>query len=101
MSYSFEWDPQKEQTNIGKHGIDFDEAASVFADPLAEWSMDERAYSGEERFIALGRSLSGRLILVVFTEREGCVRIIRARIPRAYCRSSWQRLREARHLPRN
>jgi uncharacterized protein len=81
MSYSFEWDSEKEQANIAKHGVDFDEAASVFADPLAEWSMDERAYSGEERFIALGRSSSGRLILVVFTERKGCVRIISARRP--------------------
>ena len=79
MNYSFEWDPDKEQTNIAKHGVDFNEAASAFADPLAEWSMDERAYGGEERFIALGRSSSRRLILVVFTEREGCVRIISAR----------------------
>ena len=81
MDYSFEWDPEKPLANVTKHGIDFDEAASVFADPLAEWSMDERAYSGEERFIALGRSSFGRLILVVFTEREGTVRVISARRP--------------------
>lgn len=75
MEYSFEWDPEKAKANVAKHGIDFDEAASVFADPLASWDVDERPYSGEERFIALGTSYFQRLVIVVFTQRGERVRI--------------------------
>ena len=80
MEYSFEWGPEKARANVAKQGIDFDEAASVFADPLAKWDMDARIYSGEERFI-LGRSYSQRLVIVVFTQHEERVRIISARKP--------------------
>jgi uncharacterized DUF497 family protein len=79
MRHSFEWDPEKERTNVAKHGIDFDEAASVFADPLARWEPDQGSYSGEERFIAIGWSYSQRLVVVVFTMRATHVRIISAR----------------------
>jgi uncharacterized DUF497 family protein len=81
MRYSFEWDPEKERGNVAKHGIKFDEAVSVFSDPLASWDVDEREYAGEERYIALGRSSLQRLLVVVFTQRESNVRIISARKP--------------------
>ena len=84
MNYSFEWDPEKAKVNAAKHGIRFDEAASVFGDPLASWDVDEREYAGEERYIALGRSSLQRLLVVVFTQRHARVRIISARRPTRY-----------------
>jgi uncharacterized DUF497 family protein len=81
MRHSFEWDPEKERANVAKHGIDFDEAASVFTDPLAQWEPDKGFHSGEERFVAIGWSYSQRLVVVVFTVRETHVRIISARKP--------------------
>ncbi|HEX6372757.1 MAG TPA: BrnT family toxin [Longimicrobium sp.] len=81
MNYSFEWDPEKARVNAAKHGIKFDEAISVFGDPLASWEVDERVYAGEERYIALGRSSLQRLLVVVFTQREARIRIISARKP--------------------
>lgn len=81
MRRSFEWDPDKERANVAKHGIDFDEAASVFADPFAQWEPDKGLHSGEDRFVALGWSYAQRLLVVVFTVREERVRIISARRP--------------------
>jgi uncharacterized DUF497 family protein len=81
MEYSFEWDPEKARANVAKHGIDFDEAASVFADPLAQWMLDSGLHSGEDRFVALGWSYGQRLLAVVFTMRGERVRIISARRP--------------------
>jgi uncharacterized protein len=81
MSYSFEWDPEKARTNFAKHGIHFEEAVSVFADPLADWEVDDGFYDGEERFITVGQSSLQRLVVVVFTQREERVRIISARRP--------------------
>jgi uncharacterized protein len=81
MRYSFEWDPDKAIANVAKHGIDFDEAASVFGDPLAAWEPDTGSHSGEDRFVALGWSYAQRLLVVVFTMREERVRIISARRP--------------------
>lgn len=81
MRYSFEWDPEKAKANFAKHGIDFDEAASVFADPLAQWGPDTGLHIGEDRLVALGWSYAQRLLVVVFTVREDRVRIISARRP--------------------
>jgi uncharacterized DUF497 family protein len=81
MSYLFEWDPDKERGNVAKHGIDFDEAASVFADPLAEWGPDKGLHTGADRFVALGWSYAQRMLVVVFTVRGKRVRIISARKP--------------------
>ncbi|MBW3572127.1 MAG: BrnT family toxin [Gemmatimonadetes bacterium] len=81
MSDSFEWNPAKALANEAKHGISFEEAMTVFADSLATWDPDVGSYSGEERFIAVGRSYRQRLVLVVFTLRDGRIRIISARRP--------------------
>ena len=75
----FEWDPAKAARNLQKHGVSFDEASTVFGDPLAGTIPDPR-YSGEEpRFITIGRSTSQRLITVAHAEREDRIRIISAR----------------------
>jgi uncharacterized DUF497 family protein len=73
------WDPVKARRNKEKHGVDFEEAATVFRDPLL-LILPEPEYSGEEeRWIALGKSISQLLLVVVHTEDERTVRIVSAR----------------------
>jgi uncharacterized DUF497 family protein len=72
---SFEWDDQKREVNLGKHGIDFDSAIEVFYGPVILHRSDRNS---EERWTALGYS-GNRLIVVVFTRRADVVRIISAR----------------------
>ncbi len=76
----FEWDPTKAAGNIRKHGVSFDEAVTVFKDPLA-FVFDDITHSEKEhREIIIGTSTLRRLILVCFVERlEDVVRIISAR----------------------
>jgi uncharacterized protein len=76
----FEWDPAKAASNIRKHGVSFDEAVTVFKDPLA-FIFDDIAHSEHEhREIIIGASALQRMILVCFVERiEDLVRIISAR----------------------
>jgi uncharacterized DUF497 family protein len=77
----FKWDPNKAAENLKNHGISFDEASSVFGDPLAK-TIDDPDHSIEEfRFLTLGYTKNQRLIVVSHTEREGEIRIISAREP--------------------
>jgi uncharacterized DUF497 family protein len=64
----FEYDEEKNKKNIQKHGIDFEEAATVFWDPLLQIQSDQGNYT-EERFIAIGRSSSSRELFVVHCYR--------------------------------
>jgi hypothetical protein len=76
----FEWDPAKAASNIRKHGVSFDEAVTVFKDPLAFIFNDETHSEQEHREIIIGISSLRRMILVCFVERlEDVVRIISAR----------------------
>ena len=79
MGLHFEWDDNKARLNLKNHGIGFDEAATVFWDPLACIFDDEAHSSEESREIVIGHSSSGRLLLVCFTERGDVIRIISAR----------------------
>ena len=74
---AFEWDSKKNITNIGKHGIDFDDAISIFDGDTVE-TIDDRFEYGEERIIALGE-MDGHVIVVVYTQRGDAIRIISAR----------------------
>lgn len=75
----FEWDPDKAAENVKKHGVEFSEAMTVFGDPL-EVTISDPDHSGSElRFLSLGLSASGHLLVVAYTEREGRTRIINAR----------------------
>ena len=66
----FEWDPNKAAETLNKHGVSFDEALSVFGDPLAT-TIDDPDHSIDEfRFLTLGYSKNQRLIVVAHTERE-------------------------------
>ena len=75
----FEWDSDKAAENIEKHGVSFEEAATVFRDRLSATGRDPDHSAGEERFIIFGFSSSHRLLTVSHTDREGRIRIISAR----------------------
>jgi uncharacterized DUF497 family protein len=80
MALTFEWDEDKAVLNLQKHDVSFEEASTVFADPLAAIFDDEEHSHDEIREIAIGRTILQRLVLVVFTERrEDLIRIISAR----------------------
>ena len=76
----FEWDPEKEDINIRKHGIDFEEAMSAFSDPLSLTIPDPDHSEEEFRYLLLGTSQKGRLIVVSHTERDARIRIINSRL---------------------
>jgi uncharacterized protein len=77
----FQWDTAKAKENLRKHGVSFEEAVSAFDDPLALTIDDESHSFDERRFITIGESKVGRLILVCHTIGEENVRIISARTP--------------------
>ncbi|HVE72597.1 MAG TPA: BrnT family toxin [Thermoanaerobaculia bacterium] len=77
----FSWDPRKAAANLGKHGVSFEEALTVFRDPLAHIHDDPDHSIGEWREIIIGTSAAGRLILISFTERGETIRVINAREP--------------------
>jgi uncharacterized protein len=64
------WDPFKAAANVAKHGVTFEEAATVFGDPLGRFLSDPRHSYVEERFVLLGLSSRSRLLAVMFTEPE-------------------------------
>lgn len=76
---TFEWDDEKAAKNLAKHGVSFDEAETVFADPFAGIAPDPDHSERERREIAAGLSAAGRLLLVSFVERRESIRIISAR----------------------
>ena len=76
---AYEWDQQKAQRNYRKHGVAFDEAASVFLDPMALTYSDPDHSEDEEREITIGISGGGRVLFVSHCERPGGVRLISAR----------------------
>jgi uncharacterized DUF497 family protein len=75
----FEWDTGKAHENLAKHNVSFDEAATVFGDPLAVTIDDPDHSDDEQRFLTTGLSSHGRLIIAAHTDRDGRVRIITAR----------------------
>lgn len=77
--YLFEWDPAKAETNRRKHNIAFDEATTVFSDPLSMLRTDPDHSLSEQRFIVLGMSNQRRLLVVSFSERPPGTRLISAR----------------------
>ena len=75
----FEWDPDKAARNLAKHGVSFQEAATVFGDPLAMTYGDPDHSEDEDRFLTFGHSSAGRLLVVSHTDRDDRTRIISAR----------------------
>ena len=75
----FDWDPNKALHNFKKHGVDFQEAATVFAGMLSITYPDPDHSNDEDRFILIGLSNRNRLLIVAHTDRLGMTRIISAR----------------------
>jgi uncharacterized protein len=75
----FEWDKQKAKLNLLKHSILFEEAQTVFDDPLYVDFYDPDHSENEDRYIILGESLNSRVLLVSYTERGDKIRLISAR----------------------
>jgi uncharacterized DUF497 family protein len=80
VPYQFEWDAEKAAANLRKHGVAFDEAVTAFGDPLSVLLPDPDHSIGEERYLVLGVSSVGRLLVVAFVERPPRTRIISARL---------------------
>jgi uncharacterized protein len=75
----YEWDQQKAKTNLSKHGISFEEAQTVFDDPLYVDFYDPDHSENEDRYIIIGQSSKNRVLLVSYTERGEQIRLISAR----------------------
>jgi uncharacterized protein len=75
----FEWDPRKDAANQRKHRVGFREATTVFGDPLATTFPDAEHSVSEQRFLTIGASVSGRLLVVIHSNRQETIRIISVR----------------------
>jgi uncharacterized DUF497 family protein len=87
----FEWDDNKASINEQKHGVSFTEAITVFSDPLELTIPDPDHSQGEFRFLSIGRSTQGTLLVVAYTEREpASIRLISARPATKYERKQYE-----------
>ncbi|MBC8217861.1 MAG: BrnT family toxin [Planctomycetes bacterium] len=75
----FEWDLKKAKSNLGKHGVSFEEACTAFKDPLSLTIDDPLHSNDEKRLVLIGMSYNNRILVVVHTERGDNIRIISAR----------------------
>lgn len=75
----YEWDQEKAASNLEKHGVSFEEAATVFSDPLYIDFYDPDHSVNEHRYLIMGQTTAGRLLIVSYTERDAIVRLISAR----------------------
>lgn len=75
----FEWDDDKAEDNVNKHGVSFEEGATVFNDPMVATVFDPDHSKREERYISIGISMQGLLLVVVHTERGERIRLISCR----------------------
>jgi uncharacterized DUF497 family protein len=79
MKLNFEWDEEKAKANFKKHRVSFDEGTTVFIDPFSMTISDPNHSVDEQRYIDLGSSDKGRVLVVVYTERGSHIRIISCR----------------------
>jgi uncharacterized protein len=86
----FQWDEKKERANVEKHGVSFQEATTVFGDPLAATIPDPDHSHGELRFITIGHSSSTRLIVVSHAEEGENFRFISAREANTHERKTYE-----------
>jgi uncharacterized protein len=90
MALEFEWDPRKAELNLKEHGVSFDEATTVFRDTLSITIADPDHSDFEDRFVDIGMSHRGQLLVVSYTERKDRIRIISARPPTRAERKSYE-----------
>ncbi len=79
MGLRFEWDEEKAKGNLKKHGVSFEEAATVFGDPLSLTIVDPLHSTDEQRWVTIGLTYKQRLAVVVHTNRGNTIRLIIAR----------------------
>ena len=79
MGLRFEWDEQKAKQNLRKHGVSFEEAATVFGDPFSMTIADPLHSTAEQRWVTMGSTHRQRLVVVVHTNRGSTIRLISAR----------------------
>ena len=96
MTRVFDWDDAKAASNLQRHGVSFEETATVFGDGRARFSFDPEHSITEDRFIIAGMSNRGRLILVWHTYRDQRIRIIGARLTTAIERKTHEEERSPR-----
>lgn len=95
MPLRFEWDERKAVSNLRKHRVSFDEASTVFRDPLARIFDDEPHSTEETREIIVGHSILDRLVVVWFTEElGGAVRLISARLATRNERKDYEEIKQ-------
>lgn len=86
----FEWDDDKDEINLRKHGVTFAEAATVFDDPLAITYFDPDHSQEESRFLTIGMSIDGRVLILSHTDRGENIRIISARASTRFERKGYE-----------
>jgi uncharacterized protein len=90
MELHFQWDPRKATANLRKHHLSFEEAATAFGDPLSLTISDPDHSRAEERYVLLGLTERGRLVVVAHTERGADIRIISARLADRHERRTYE-----------
>ena len=90
VALTFEWDEDKSKRNLGKHGVAFDEANTVFNDPFTITKADPDHSDEEDRYIDVGLSSKGRVLVVWYTERGKNIRIIGCRKATPFERSTYE-----------
>ena len=90
MALTFEWDLRKAEQNFKKHGVTFEEAATVFSDGLSLTIVDPIHSEKEERYVTIGKSLTGKLLVVVHTDRGENIRIISSRVATRHERQTYE-----------
>lgn len=83
MDLTFEWDEEKARTNLRKHRVSFEEAKTIFGDPFLMTFPDPDHSIDEARYLNIGQSAKGRLLVVIHTEREPNIRLISSRKAKA------------------
>lgn len=79
VKIEFEWDEKKAQLNFEKHKVSFEESVTVFYDPLLATMPDPDHSEEEQRYITIGQSVKGRILIISYTERQNRTRIISCR----------------------
>ena len=92
MAIEFEWDADKADRNLAKHGVSFDEATVAFYDPLSITVRDPDHSVGEQRYLLMGTTATSRLVVVSHTDRGRRVRIISARRAKRRERADYEKL---------
>lgn len=90
MLIGFEWDAAKAARNIEQHGVSFEDASTVFDDPLSLTIYDPEHSGDEERFVTIGQSDRGILLVVCHSDRENRIRIISSRVATGHERRNYE-----------